>query len=162
MASATHSPGMASWISLRLIGAYQRWISPYKGFRCAHSILHGGTGCSGYAKAAIREHGIWSAIAPIRQRFRDCRAAMITLNQAPPEDSRDDEPGTPPKRKKQQGERFCTKTDCTLAACEAPASCCASGTNAKAAGGAGICAGIGEGVGGACGGILGGIGCCGS
>ncbi|WP_224815492.1 membrane protein insertion efficiency factor YidD [Hasllibacter sp. MH4015] len=73
---------MVSQIALGAIWGYQRWISPRKGWRCAHSVLHGGTGCSGYAKHAIRDHGIWGAIPLIRQRFRDCRDASVTLRAA--------------------------------------------------------------------------------
>jgi putative component of membrane protein insertase Oxa1/YidC/SpoIIIJ protein YidD len=70
---------MVSQIALGAIWGYQRWISPRKGWRCAHSVLHGGTGCSGHAKHAIRNHGFWAAIPIIRQRLRDCRAARDTL-----------------------------------------------------------------------------------
>ncbi len=61
------------------IWVYQRYVSPRKGFRCAYSVLHGGTGCSGYVKFAIRDHGLWAAIPKIRERFRDCKAASRTL-----------------------------------------------------------------------------------
>ena len=77
--------------ALLAIRVYQRWISPYKGFRCAHSVLHGGPGCSGYAAEAIRDRGLLGAIRPIRQRFRDCRAAFVTLMAEKSDDS-DNEP----------------------------------------------------------------------
>lgn len=70
---------MVSKLALGAIWGYQRYISPHKGFRCAHSVLHGGTGCSGYAKHAICASGLWGAIPAIRQRFRDCRLASETL-----------------------------------------------------------------------------------
>ncbi|PTX57119.1 hemolytic domain-containing protein [Litoreibacter ponti] len=66
---------MLSRMALGGIWAYQQYISPNKGFRCACSVAHGGTGCSGFAKHAIRDHGLWGALPAIRQRFRDCRAA---------------------------------------------------------------------------------------
>lgn len=61
------------------IWVYQNYFSKRKGFRCAYSVVHGGTGCSGYAKYAIRDHGFWSAIPKIKQRFRDCKSAHQDL-----------------------------------------------------------------------------------
>ncbi|WP_299194946.1 membrane protein insertion efficiency factor YidD [uncultured Litoreibacter sp.] len=66
---------MFSKLALGAIWGYQQYVSPRKGFRCAYSVHHGGTGCSGYAKYAIRDHGLWRAIPIIRQRLRDCKAA---------------------------------------------------------------------------------------
>ena len=66
---------MFSKLALGAIWGYQQFISPYKGFRCAYAAHHGGTGCSGYAKYAIRDHGLWRALPIIRQRLRDCRVA---------------------------------------------------------------------------------------
>ncbi|MHA6265052.1 membrane protein insertion efficiency factor YidD [Arenibacterium sp. CAU 1754] len=70
---------MLSRAALYSIALYQRWISPRKGYRCAYSVAHGGTGCSGFAKGAIREHGLWAAMPIIRGRFRDCRAAYDAM-----------------------------------------------------------------------------------
>lgn len=141
MASKTRSVGMASRISLRLIGAYQRWISPYKGYRCAYSVVHGGTGCSGFAKSAIRAHGIRGALSPIRQRFRDCHAAMISLNAAKPPQSR--------PRRRDGSARFCAWGEAGI--CGAEGCCALTGEVTKAK--AGICGAIGA---------FGPLGCCGS
>ncbi|MEO0749065.1 MAG: membrane protein insertion efficiency factor YidD [Pseudomonadota bacterium] len=70
---------MLSRFALFAIFIYQRWLSPHKGFRCAYSVLHGGTGCSGFVKACIREHGVWRAIPMARGRFRQCTAAYTIL-----------------------------------------------------------------------------------
>lgn len=70
---------MLSRAALLGIHAYQRWLSPRKGYRCAYSVLHGGTGCSGYAKAAIRERGLLAAIPLVRARFADCRTAFSEI-----------------------------------------------------------------------------------
>ncbi len=61
------------------IDAYQRWISPRKGYACAYRMAHGGTGRSGYAKQVIAAEGLILSIPLIRQRFRDCRAAAVAL-----------------------------------------------------------------------------------
>lgn len=65
--------------ALAAIGLYQRHLSPRKGFCCAHRVLHGGTGCSGYAKAQIRDLGLWRALPLIRARFAACGDAADAL-----------------------------------------------------------------------------------
>jgi putative membrane protein insertion efficiency factor len=46
------SPSRAAAVLSALIGAYQRWISPYLGNRCR---FH--PSCSAYARTAIETHG---------------------------------------------------------------------------------------------------------
>lgn len=58
-----------------LIDFYQRRISPYKGYQCAHRIHHDGLSCSEYAKQTIVVSGIAAAFPLIRSRFIDCRHA---------------------------------------------------------------------------------------
>ncbi|WP_425074420.1 membrane protein insertion efficiency factor YidD [Sagittula sp. S175] len=70
---------MLSRFALGAIHVYQRWLSPHKGWRCAYSVQHGGTGCSGYAKHAIRDAGLFGALPDIRQRLQDCKAAAMDL-----------------------------------------------------------------------------------
>lgn len=65
--------------SLGLIWFYQRYISPKKGFRCAYRVIHGGTGCSGYAKQRIREDGIIRAIPDIRKRLTACKETALSV-----------------------------------------------------------------------------------
>lgn len=62
------------------ITGYQRYLSPYKGFCCAHRVKHGGMSCSEYAKQTLLHHGLWRAIAVIKQRFQDCKVAASVLN----------------------------------------------------------------------------------
>lgn len=71
---------MFSNVALLGIYGYQRWLSPRKGYRCAYSVRHGGTGCSGFAKHAIRDHGFVSALPMIRTRFADCKAAALAFS----------------------------------------------------------------------------------
>ena len=73
------SGGPLSALALLAIRGYQRWLSPLKGFRCAHAVLHGGSGCSGYAMQEIRLRGLIGALGAIRRRFSDCRAAFEAL-----------------------------------------------------------------------------------
>lgn len=61
------------------IGFYQRFLSPYKGFSCAHRVLHGGASCSGAVKALVRDQGLLRGWEAIRERFADCGAAAAVL-----------------------------------------------------------------------------------
>ncbi len=66
-----------------IITFYQRFISPHKGFRCAHRVHHGGQSCSAYAKTAVQTYGLGAAIPLIRQRFTDCgQVARMMRSQA--------------------------------------------------------------------------------
>lgn len=64
------------------ITGYQRYISPYKGFCCAHRVKHGGVSCSEYVKQTLLHHGVWRAIPDVRQRFKECKAAALALSAA--------------------------------------------------------------------------------
>lgn len=79
---------MLSGAALATIGAYQRWLSPRKGYACAYRVAHGGTGCSGYAKQVIAAEGLIPSIPLIRQRFRDCHAAAVALATPADEEAR--------------------------------------------------------------------------
>ncbi|MEO0864779.1 MAG: membrane protein insertion efficiency factor YidD [Pseudomonadota bacterium] len=64
---------MLGRVALGGIWAYQRYLSPRKGYACAHRVAHGGTGCSGYAKQLIRDRGLIAALPGIRARFAACK-----------------------------------------------------------------------------------------
>lgn len=59
-------------VFLGLIRLYQRWISPYKGFRCAYRVHAGGCSCSTLAYRAIRRHGVLRGLALLRERLGRC------------------------------------------------------------------------------------------
>jgi len=63
-----------------LIGLYQRFISPYKGFHCAHAALHGGASCSGEVRALVLKYGVIGAWPLIRRRFAACDDASHRLS----------------------------------------------------------------------------------
>lgn len=63
----------------RLITLYQRYVSPYKGYRCAHKALHGGPSCSAHIKASLLTRGPWAAFSDARIRFAACYAASHEL-----------------------------------------------------------------------------------
>jgi putative component of membrane protein insertase Oxa1/YidC/SpoIIIJ protein YidD len=61
------------------IGLYRRYVSPYKGFSCAHRVFNGGSSCSTFAEQAIRDHGVWAALPMIKCHFLECREAYSAL-----------------------------------------------------------------------------------
>lgn len=64
-----------------LIGGYQKYLSPHKGFSCAHRVWHRGESCSEYAKRTIVERGLMDAIPLVRERFQECKVANERLQQ---------------------------------------------------------------------------------
>jgi len=75
----TPSFNLMDWVLIKAIGFYQRRISPRKGWRCAHRVLHGGPSCSGFVKIAIRTYGWREAIPIVKGRFAECKQASRTL-----------------------------------------------------------------------------------
>lgn len=63
------------------IKGYQRYVSPYKGFCCAHRHLHGGVGCSGYALRVFRKYPFLKAYSMTLKRFNKCKVAAATLSE---------------------------------------------------------------------------------
>lgn len=66
-------------IGLFAIRAYQKWISPYKGYRCAHRLYHGGESCSEYASRILNEQGWRKLRSKMKDRFAACRNAARFL-----------------------------------------------------------------------------------
>lgn len=115
---------MISRMALGLIWGYQQYVSPYKGFRCAHSVMHGGPGCSGYAKERIRDVGVITAIGEIRKRLRECGQAAHALHQerSDCEESADDVVDRSSKKRRHDGKdnrSFMDACDCSVLGCEA-------------------------------------------
>ncbi|WP_424923184.1 membrane protein insertion efficiency factor YidD [Aquabacterium commune] len=63
------------------IGLYQRYLSPYKGYCCAHRSLHGRESCSQYGSRSIRRAGLRRGLALLNRRFQACNAASLTLTE---------------------------------------------------------------------------------
>ncbi|MGB0597125.1 MAG: membrane protein insertion efficiency factor YidD [Rubripirellula sp.] len=63
-----------------LISGYQKYLSPYKGFCCAHRVVHGGRSCSEQAQYLIRSVGPTAAFRLMRRRFTRCHSAAKLLN----------------------------------------------------------------------------------
>lgn len=90
--SATNPPVGAAFL-VALIDAYQRYVSPHKGFRCAHRVLHGGASCSGFAKHVLLRNGPRWFLPLMRRRFAACAAAASELSRRSilDKEKRDDE-----------------------------------------------------------------------
>ena len=61
------------------IGVYQRYVSPYKGFRCAHGVYTGRRSCSAYARGIVRRLGAGALREAMPRKFARCRAAYAVL-----------------------------------------------------------------------------------
>ncbi|MEM7433386.1 MAG: membrane protein insertion efficiency factor YidD [Pseudomonadota bacterium] len=57
------------------ISFYQRFLSPYKRFRCAAAYRYGIPSCSAATKTIILDDGLISGRAKIVRQFRRCSAA---------------------------------------------------------------------------------------
>jgi putative component of membrane protein insertase Oxa1/YidC/SpoIIIJ protein YidD len=68
-------------LAVTAITGYQKFISPHKGFACAHRVLYGCESCSQYFKRVIAEEGIFTAIANAKGRFQECREASEIIKQ---------------------------------------------------------------------------------
>lgn len=71
-------------IAVMMIRGYQKWISPYKGFRCAHNVVYATGSCSCYGEAVFNEYPFFQAWGKLKERFKECKmAAEIYQNETP-------------------------------------------------------------------------------
>ena len=68
--------------ALAMIGLYQRFISPHKGFRCAHAVQTGRRGCSALGARAIRRLGLWNGLGVLGCRLDACALSHEELQTA--------------------------------------------------------------------------------
>jgi len=64
--------GPAAQLALAAIRGYQRWISPYKGFRCALRAHTGGDSCSSYGYLVIGRFGLRRGLGLLDRRLELC------------------------------------------------------------------------------------------
>ena len=60
---------------LAAISAYQRYMSPYKGFCCAYRTHTGRQGCSALGFRAVRRYGVITGLAVLHRRMYLCGVA---------------------------------------------------------------------------------------
>jgi putative component of membrane protein insertase Oxa1/YidC/SpoIIIJ protein YidD len=65
------------------IATYQRRVSPRKGWRCAHGVVHGGDTCSGAVREVLARRGLVRGAVPTALRFLACyqAAKMLTATE---------------------------------------------------------------------------------
>lgn len=59
-------------LALAAIRAYQRWLSPHKGFVCAFRVHTGRDSCSAYGYRVIQRFGVAAGLALLRRRLAGC------------------------------------------------------------------------------------------
>jgi len=60
---------------LTAISAYQRYLSPHKGFCCAYRVHTGRKSCSALGFRAVQRFGIWTGLGILRRRLYLCGVA---------------------------------------------------------------------------------------
>jgi len=68
-------------LAVNLIGLYQAYLSPLKGFSCAHRIRSGGRSCSQIAKRLIGRLGLGRGLPLVRRQLQRCRQAAHVLRE---------------------------------------------------------------------------------
>lgn len=71
--------------AVRGINFYQKWLSPHKGYSCAHRQVHGGLSCSEYVKQAFLHNDLKTSIELANQRFHACGQASKVSSQTRPD-----------------------------------------------------------------------------
>lgn len=72
-------------IVLSSIKFYQKFISPYKGFSCAHRKATNEMSCSAYGYKVIQRIGVLKGYALLNRRFFDCKwHAQNSLKESSP------------------------------------------------------------------------------
>jgi putative component of membrane protein insertase Oxa1/YidC/SpoIIIJ protein YidD len=66
-------------LAVVLIRGYQRYLSPFKGYSCAHRVKHGGESCSEYARKVFTDVGWRVGLVRLKARFHACSAASRAL-----------------------------------------------------------------------------------
>lgn len=64
--------GLGRSLALCAIRAYQRYLSPYKGFVCAFRVHTGRDSCSAYGCRVIGRYGLLAGCSLLRRRLKDC------------------------------------------------------------------------------------------
>lgn len=77
MDSSVNCPAAISMriVVLAAITAYQRYVSPYKGFCCAYRAHTGRQSCSSLGFRAVRRYGVFAGLAVLRRRTYLCGVA---------------------------------------------------------------------------------------
>lgn len=110
---------LPSKIAIFMISFYQKYLSPYKGYRCAYACLYGKASCATFGKQSIQKYGIIKGVKQLHRRLLACREAMYLLEKDYDRNEKDEGEKKP---------RQCRKTDCLEGGCHScqPTLHCAS------------------------------------
>ena len=72
--------GSLDGVAIVLIIIYQKYLSPYKGYRCAYSVLHGANSCSSSVINHIKDYGLIRGWRNIKGQFYLCSLASKKLH----------------------------------------------------------------------------------
>ena len=70
---------MIKQVCLIAIAFYQRFLSPIKGYNCAHHRLHQGDTCSNAVKKIVINNHLSDVPNLVRKRFDECKQASISI-----------------------------------------------------------------------------------
>jgi len=102
MMTTTQMPWFA-WFTDEAIAVYQRYVSPRKGFRCAHRALHGRSSCSQYARRVLQRRGPGGLAPLLLRRFKRCgKAAKLMRERRVLGYERQKRPDAQPAEKREQ------------------------------------------------------------
>lgn len=104
------------------VGAYQRHLSPHKGFCCAYRVHTGRVSCSEFGRRVLLRLGLLAFFRLMPRQFARCRAAFASIqlgSHHSPDQSR--------LRKAVDGcdcgLSSCDVADCALDGCDLPCDC---------------------------------------
>ena len=110
---------MTAYAAVAAIGLYQQFLSPYKGFRCAHRARHGRTSCSQFAKRLIQKVGLLRFFPMFRERLRRCGRAAQALR-ARSAARREERMARKHARRRSSFLDGCDPTPCDVGGCDVP------------------------------------------
>jgi putative component of membrane protein insertase Oxa1/YidC/SpoIIIJ protein YidD len=70
---------MLRFFAIKLIKCYQYFISPHKGYKCAHNALHKQGGCSSRVLQHIKNKPMTKWYSSYVQELSACRHAFNTI-----------------------------------------------------------------------------------
>ncbi len=79
MQEVSRLDSLARLLAVSSIDVYKTYISPRKGFSCAHRMLHGDESCSDYVRRMFSSENFMAAVQLSRGRFQNCAAASKSL-----------------------------------------------------------------------------------
>jgi len=81
------------------ISVYKKYVSPFKGFRCAYRVLHGGNSCSTEIYELINKHGVLKGIPLAKVQLKRCTAAYKILSSKKEDESDESGENRNPEKK---------------------------------------------------------------